>query len=145
MDCTDIVKHGSTLVRAEVDKWLADCPRQYCTNAMAVARGQELFVCEGPHACGAVGELVWPPDPDAIVALLMMRPVPITRIWLAHESLNDLMMQNAEHGCLPPEWFALEPDARGGVDFMNVRDGRVIGGVFHQALEAAGLRPEIGS
>lgn len=141
---TDLVKHGSTLVRFEVDKWLADCPREHCTNAMMVWRGQDLFVCEGPHACGAVGELVWPRDPDAIEYILAMRPVPITRIWLAHEKLEELMKQNAVLGAIPDEWVALgRAQPGGGLNIMGVDDERVVDGVVYQQLDAAGLRPRL--
>lgn len=143
---TDLMAIGQTMVRAEVGMWLADCPRPWCTNALAVERGQREFVCVGPHSCAAVGELTWPADPDAIEAILMLRPVPVTRNWLPGETLEQLLAENAQHGCIPDEWLQLAGRAPGGqLDILEAVDQRVVGGLLLQHLEAAGVRREIGA
>jgi hypothetical protein len=79
------------------------------------------------------------------VPVLMMRPVAATRNWKPGETIDDLLMENAAHGCLPPSW-AETADALGGVLLVSdIVDGRVVGGVLHDQLEAAGRRHEIGS
>lgn len=126
--------------------WVANCPRPWCTNAMQVDRGQDEFVCAGADGCGMQAVLIWPADPDAIEAILQLRPVRRTRNWVPGETLNQLMAENAEHGCIPAEWTALaEAEPGGSLDVLVVLDERVVGGILHHQLEAAGLRREIGA
>lgn len=142
---TDVVVIGQTFVRAECGTWLAGCPRPYCANALAVQRGQSQFVCEGPMSCGAVGELVWPADPDAIEVILLLRPVPTTRNWLPGETLANLLEENAAHDCIPDEWAELaQAQPAGALSLLATADERVIGGILHQQIEAA-RRREIGA
>lgn len=118
-------------------RWVADCPRPYCTNAIALLRGQELFICDGDaDACGMTADVIWPPDPDAIEAILGMRPVRGTQNWAIGETLEDLLAENAAHDCLPPEWKALEERTL----ILKTAGGRAVGGLLHQQLEAAGRR-----
>jgi hypothetical protein len=57
-------------------------------------------------------------------------------------NLEDLLAENAEHGCLPPEMLTAAPGERPDPP-ADRRPGRV-GGLLHQQLEAAGRR-EIGA
>jgi hypothetical protein len=81
-------------------RWVADCPRPGCVNALQLHPGQDLFVCQGMDSCGAVGQIEWPPDPSAIAAALNVRPIPRTRNWKPGETLADLMAENLEYGVI---------------------------------------------
>lgn len=142
---TGIAIAGVAYAEAQVGMWFARCPRVPCTNAVALERGQPEFICLGQDSCGFVAPVVWPADPVAIETVLLMRPVPITRNWLTHETIEDLLAENAEHGCLPPEWLALADDSpERRALLVTTTDGRVTGGLLHQELEAAARR-EIGA
>lgn len=137
---TDVTRAGVAYAQAIRGQWAACCPRPYCANAMPLIVGQDIFVCDSLGGCGFVAEVVWPPDPQAIEAILMMRPVFTTRNWAPGETLEDLLVENAEHDCLPPEWMAVENRTL----ILATTNGRATGGLLHQQLEAAGRR-EIGA
>jgi hypothetical protein len=125
-------------------QWAARCPRRDCANCMPLDAGQDTFVCDSLGGCGFVAEaVVWPPDPDAIEALLMMRPVFTTRNYVLGETLEDLLAENAEHAVLPPEWSAgLEAgDQRVVADIIGQR---VVGGLLLERLTAADPQRAIG-
>jgi hypothetical protein len=69
-----------------------------------------------------------------------MRPVRRTQNWSVGETLEDLLAENAQHDCLPPEWKALETRTL----LLATTEGRATGGLLLQQLEAAGRR-EIGA
>ena len=127
-------------VEANWGRWVARCPRQWCTNAVQVWTGDAAFACSGAGGCGWTADLVWPPDPDAIELLLTMRPVPRTRNWLPGESLEDLIAENALHGVLAP---ALE-GLTGSTTLALIADGRLAGGLLQRELTGA-ARPRIGA
>lgn len=132
-------------VEAYQGMWIARCGRPWCTNALALDRGQTRFECVALDGCGWFGEAIWPADPDAIEAILAVRPVPGTRNWLPGETLAQLLEENAVHGCIPDEWVELgRAQPGGGLEIMFALDERVVGGVLYQQLEAAGRR-EIGA
>lgn len=97
-------------VRAYVNhgRWVADCSREFCNNAMQLTAGQGAFRCSN---CGLDAAVVWPPDADEIWRVLERRPVPQTRNWfpLDHDlavragiehgqSVADLLAENEWHG-----------------------------------------------
>lgn len=137
---TDLAVPGVAYAFAEWGMWKACCPRPGCTNAMRLDADQPLFACLGPHSCGIEAPVIWPADPQAIEAILAMRPLAINQNWSPGETLEDLLAENAAHGCLPPEWLALENRTL----ILATADGRAVGGLLHQQLEAAGRR-EIGA
>ncbi len=137
---TDLAIPGVAYAFAEWGMWKACCPRPGCTNAMALESGQPFYACLGPHSCGIEAPVIWPADPQAIETILGMRPLAINRNWSPGETLEDLLGENAAHGCLPAEWLAL--DTRTLV--LATADGRVTGGLLHDQLIAAGRR-EIGA
>lgn len=139
---SDLAIPGLAYAEANWGAWIARCPRPYCTNAMGLDRGQRAFACLGPDSCGFEADVIWPADPQAIEAILEMRPVSRTRNWLPGESLEDLLQENAEHGCVPPDWGAVESGE--ALVICDIADGRVVGGLLHQQLVAAGRR-EIGA
>jgi predicted ABC-class ATPase len=47
-----------------------------------------------------VGEIVWPARAEDVERLLSMRPDPHTRNWEPGETLNDLLLENMQHGVL---------------------------------------------
>lgn len=98
--------------RARVNhgRWIADCPRPYCPNAMRLTPGQYTFHCAGEGGCQMVAEVEWPSDPDGIWEALSARPVPSTRNWyppghdeavklgLAHgQTPEDLRAETRQH------------------------------------------------
>lgn len=60
-------------------RWVADCPYQYCGNAVALEPKQTTFHCMG--GCQLITELRWPPDAEDITEALAARPFPLTRNW----------------------------------------------------------------
>lgn len=138
---TDLALPGVAYAEANWGQWKARCPRLWCTNAMPIDRGQEQFACLGPDSCGWTGEVAWPPDPDAIETLLLMRPVPRTRNWLPGESLEDLLQENVAHGIELPSVGG----ATGPVTVAVIVEDRLVGGLLHQQITAAGPRPQIGA
>lgn len=142
---TGLALTGVTYAEAHCGRWIARCGRPWCANALAVDPGLSELTCVGGMACGWSGPIVWPADPDAIEAILLLRPVPTTRNWLPGETLQRLLEENAEHDCIPAEWLALAEARPGGaLGLMTVVDERVVGGLLYQQLEAAGRR-EIGA
>lgn len=69
--------------RARVNhgRWITDCPRPHCANAVALEPGQAVFQCAGAGGCQLLAEVEWPPDADEIWDALAERPVPTTRNW----------------------------------------------------------------
>lgn len=141
----DLAVTGAVYAEANWGRWVARCPAPWCTNAMQVTPGQDAFVCAGLGGCGCGADVVWPTDPDAIELILTMRPVPATRNWLPGETLEQLVLENAAHGIVDPAWDAAATLAGGSAEILVALDERVVGGLLHQQLEAAGLRREIGA
>ena len=133
---SDLAIPGVAYAFANWGKWKARCPRPGCTNAMALDSDQLVFACLGPDSCGIEAPVVWPPDPQAIEEILAMRPLTINQNWLPGETLEDLLAENAEHGCLPPEWLEVQDRTL----LLVTADQRAIGGLLHHQLEAAGRR-----
>lgn len=137
---SELMLTGVAYAEANWGRWIARCPRPWCTNALALDVGQQGFICIGLGGCGTAVDVIWPPDPQAIEAILAMRPVPRTQNWVPGETLEDLLAENAAHDCLPPEWKALDQRTL----LLATTEGRATGGLLHQQLEAAGRR-EIGA
>jgi hypothetical protein len=69
--------------RARVNhgRWIADCPRRYCANAIRLQPRQGTFHCAGEGGCQMVAPIEWPANADDIWSVLLERPVPSTRNW----------------------------------------------------------------
>lgn len=132
----DLAIPGLAYAAANWGRWIARCPSGLCTNAMLVARGQTAFACEGPGSCGWTSPIAWPADPAAIELLLRRRPDVQTRSWEPGETLEDLLVENAAHGLLPPELDIDGPS----VSVMQTIDGRIVGGLLLDALPDAAAR-----
>lgn len=133
---------GVAYAEANHGRWIAQCPAPFCSSAMQIVIGQDAFLCGGNGGCGATAPLVWPADPDGIQALLLMRPVPATRNWLPGETLEQLIAENAEHGCIPAEWLALG-DADPQLVLADIVDQRVTGGLLLLALPESDPRRQL--
>lgn len=104
-------------------RWVADCPRDGCTQAEhfgadpitrhvggligTVFRcGTEGTVCNCgaavPSGCGLTCAVVWPDNIAEIEKLLALRPAEQTRNWNPGEDLVDLMADNVAHGVGAP-------------------------------------------
>lgn len=98
-------------------RWVADCPREYCGNAMKLEPRQATFTCRAldrqghDHGCGMQALIGWPADADEIWEALRLRPVAATRNWFPEghdlavragcphgQSVADLLAENEEHG-----------------------------------------------
>ena len=64
-------------------RWMADCPRPYCGNALELELRQPSFYCvaRGGGCCGLSCPIVWPGDAEQLFAELGRRPVAQTRNW----------------------------------------------------------------
>lgn len=131
---SDVAIPGMAYSYANYGRWVVDCPRPWCTNAMQVGRGQAVFECLGPDSCGWTAPIVWPPDPDAIETILAVRPANQVRNWAVGETLAHLIEENAEHGFLPSEWVELA----GGdvVKILETANEVVVGGTILPAVLA---------
>ena len=126
--------------RVNWGRWIADCPS--CGSALAVEPGQPLlgatvWEADGEHLtaarfqegcwdCGTVTDLAWPDSGviDGVERLLAMRPDPKTRNWEPHESLHDLMRENAERGIFShPVIHAAAAAASPGHALLDVDEG----------------------
>jgi hypothetical protein len=133
---TDVAVPGVAYARMEWFAWLADCPDPYCDNAMMLVPGQAVYRCEGRGACGTEGPIMWPPDPIAIETVLSMRPAMRNRCWLPGETIEDLLVENAAHHCLPVEWEQVTERTV----LAETIDGVVVAGLLAEALPAGPQR-----
>ncbi len=80
-------------------RWVADCPTPSCSNAEEYGRGltDGSMVCS---FCHRMSKVVWPDDRAAIEKVLNGRPVPSTRNWTSDESVEQLTVENIEHGVI---------------------------------------------
>lgn len=68
-------------------RWVADCPREFCSYAFQLEPGQSTFTCRvmdrqgNVHGCGMEAPVEWPADVAEIDAELKRRPVESTRNW----------------------------------------------------------------
>lgn len=63
-------------------RWVAECVRPYCGNAMKLQPLQRQFHCGGNGGCGLIATVAWPADVEGITQALEKRPVPATRNWM---------------------------------------------------------------
>jgi hypothetical protein len=124
---SDVAIPGLGYAYANHGRWVVDCPRRWCTNAMQVWRGQSMFECLGRDSCGWTAPIVWPPDPDAIEAILAVRPANPVRNWRVGETLAHLIEENAAHGFLPLEWVGDGP-------ILEAVDEVAVGGTIMPAV-----------
>lgn len=89
---------GHVHAYANRGRWVAECFD--CSAAAHLDRFQDGFVCE----CGYPVSVVWPSEATVygVERLLLMRPSRKNQNWLPHETLDDLLRENAEHGALAP-------------------------------------------
>ena len=90
--------------RARVNhgRWIADCPRPHCANAIRLEPRQGAFHCGGEGGCQMVAPVEWPADADAIWAVLLERPVPGTRNWYP-DGHDEALRMRLPHGQSPAE------------------------------------------
>lgn len=94
----------TTRARARVNhgRWIADCPRPHCANAIRLQPGQASFHCSGEGGCQLVAQVEWPTDAEAIWGALQERPVPGTRNWYPPEH-GEAVRMGLPHGQSPAE------------------------------------------
>lgn len=137
---TGIALPGVAYAEVHRGTWIARCPAPHCWSAMAVVLGQPEFVCQGAGSCGASAPISWPRDPEAIAAVLRMRPDSTNQNWLPGETLQDLLTENAANECLPPEWTALTERTL----LLHEVEGMAMAGLLADALPPAAQRLMIG-
>jgi hypothetical protein len=85
------------VVRANHGRWIVDCP--FCRGAQLASPTDRRFLCAD---CGNVNvggkwlRVIWPADPAAIEAALLVRPLE-NRNWWPGESPSDLRRENRAH------------------------------------------------
>jgi hypothetical protein len=148
-----LVMPGTGWVRVNWDVWRVDCA--WCTSTLALGPpvtvhgrvrpglewGQPEMIC---WDCGRLtGPILgWPADPEAIMALLGLRPDVRNRNWVHGETLDDLLAENAAHGILPPL-----PELPAGSNplLMLTVEGLVVGGALVDLLPDADARRALGA
>lgn len=129
---TDVLPYGD-YAHANWGRWVVFCSGRFCFNAMQVYPGQDITVCSVCET--ALGPLIWPADPEAIEAILMLRPDVRTRNWHPGEALEDLLAENVAHGIDLP-------NSPTGV-LVRSTNGRLIGGSVGLLLPSDVRRHEI--
>lgn len=82
------------IARAYVNfgRWVAECPRPECTNALELRPRQDRFVCDSvPDGCGMDCPVEWPENASEIWEVLTRRPVPKTRNWFPSHHLTGVL------------------------------------------------------
>lgn len=70
------------LAYANHGRWIAECPRPFCGNAISLKPRQTRMRCNPDHGgCAMVAPVEWPAKVDEITQALKRRPVPSTRNW----------------------------------------------------------------
>lgn len=91
---------GRTFATVNHNRWIVKCP--HCsTGAMLASKREKIFWCVNCEMQGNNGypmQVIFPKDIAMIEQVLCERPDPSTRNWLIHETVNDLMRENAQHG-----------------------------------------------
>lgn len=89
--------------------WVADCPRPDCRGAEHHGHAPVTGFVGGLTEvgfrcarCGLVCRSEWPANAEDIWFLLSQRPIVETRSWMLGETLEHLMIENAEHGIILP-------------------------------------------
>jgi hypothetical protein len=67
--------------------WVADCPRDGCSNTEPLGAPAAVVVC---RYCGQVSDLVWPTTEfmELATAVLSLRPLPHNRNWYPQDHPN---------------------------------------------------------
>lgn len=102
------------IARVHCGRWIADCPRPFCSAAQHFGPAPISEVIGGlyePQDGGTVGAFRcltctwegpsrWPTADErrAIDHVLAFRPVPATRNWTPPELVRDLIAENVAHG-----------------------------------------------
>lgn len=129
---SDLLPAGD-YAHANWGRWVVLCSGPFCFAAQQVYPGQTLVTCQ---ACETtLGPLIWPADPDAIEAILMLRPDMRTRNWHPGESLEDLLAENVAHGIDPPD--------TGHKVLIRSADGVLVGGAIGLLLRSDTRRHQI--
>lgn len=92
---TDIARQGVAYARANWGRWVVDCPRPYCRDALTMPPGTPGMICP---SCGTRSDVVWPADAALIQELLLARPDVATRSWEPGETATGLLAENLAHG-----------------------------------------------
>lgn len=105
-----IDSQSRTAAYCNLGRWIADCPRRDCHNALKLQPKQSHMHCGGEGGCQLISTVDWPSDIDEIERVLAMRPVPGTRNWApaGHrqaravgfpegQSVADLIDENHQH------------------------------------------------
>lgn len=94
---TQLITTARAWARVNHGRWIADCPRPYCNNAILLSPRQAQFHCSGEGGCRLISDVEWPADADGIWDALLERPVPGTRNWYPHGHQEAVRMGLA-HG-----------------------------------------------
>lgn len=82
------------MVYANRGRWIAECE---CRSATQVQPDAKRWRC---LECGARYTLLWPGRRGEIEAALRVRRI-VNQNWLPTETVEDLLIENIEHGLMP--------------------------------------------
>ena len=132
-------------------RWLADCPRPFCSNAeqLSGAQGLPLFHCT---ACGAEAPIEWPPDAAELTAVLAARGNKAWMNWYpaghpiagrfslpSGQTVADLHAEDLEHAPELAAWRSFDPLHSGegsgpnGLDSANDSGGGI--GLYRGSIQ----------
>lgn len=78
------------------NRWVADCPYEYCNAGMMVSPGHEYCAC---YDCGHIYLVDFPEDLKTAVEVLEARSVLSSRNWNPRtEKVSDLKAENKKRG-----------------------------------------------
>jgi len=92
---------GEVRARVNHDRWLCECPLPGCRGAELVSPDHPIFWCQ---SCNMIANgskamaVIFPPEKAEIDAVLMQRLDKVNRNWYPHETVSDLLRENAAHG-----------------------------------------------
>jgi hypothetical protein len=126
-------------------RWLADCPRPGCGNALELQPRQVTFHCTdrtGVGSCGLQADVEWPPNVQAITDELGKRPVHSTRNWAPEGHWQSIGTGRQTVRDLKEEFYRFDPGSAELAEYtQQYVDGMRIGsGINLGQLEHADLR-----
>lgn len=98
MACVNWEQRGEVRAYVARSSWRVDCP--WCREAIVAEPGEGFFCpnCMMVANEGKAAAVVFPAEREEIERALLMRVDPETRNWLLHETVEDLLRENLEHG-----------------------------------------------
>lgn len=80
--------------------WVAKCPEKDCNEQVIVDIDEPFYCpnCQNIRNGGFARPVSFPENREDIERVLLARAIPDTRNWKLSETIDDLKLQNIEHG-----------------------------------------------